>query len=60
MNRLSTNICPLHGNPCIGNRCAWWNCGGTECAMITTAFAIQDVAENLGDLNLKGRENGNA
>lgn len=57
MNRLPTNICPLHGNPCIGNRCAWWDCGGNECAMTTAAFAIREVAENLEDLNSQALTN---
>ena len=48
-----TNICPLHGNPCVGNRCAWWDFGGNECVMVSAAVALGEVAANLEDMQEK-------
>ncbi len=57
-----TNICPLlaiasigtASGPavCLGERCAWYDCAGSECAMVTAAIAVREVAENLEGLSV--------
>ncbi len=63
MREPPTNICPLlaiagtgtTGGPavCLGERCAWWDFGGNECVMVTTATALGEVAANLEDMQQK-------
>lgn len=64
MREPPTNICPLMaianiGNTsaaapvCLGTRCAWWDFGGNECAMVSATVALGEVAANLEDMQHK-------
>lgn len=64
MREPPTNICPLMaianiGNTsaatpvCLGTRCAWWDFGGNECAMVSAAVALGELAANLEDMQHK-------
>lgn len=50
MRTFPINVCPLIGNQCLEDRCAWWEYAGSECALVAGAFAIREAAENLEDL----------
>lgn len=45
MKQPPVNICPLHGNPCIGDRCAWYNCAASECAVVSLSDAATELAD---------------
>ncbi len=49
MKQLPTNICPLHGNPCFEDRCAWWDYAATGCAITSIADGLTGVAVELAD-----------
>lgn len=62
MREPHTNICPLFAivgssGPavCLYDRCAFWDFGGNECAMVTAAIALREVAENLEVLAVKSQ-----
>lgn len=68
MNQPPTNICPLiaigsstTSGPavCLFDRCAFWDFGGCECALVTAAVAIREVAENLEALAVNSQALGN-
>lgn len=68
MKAPPTNICPLLAiaNPstgapatCLYDRCAFWDHGGSECAVVTAAIAIREAAENLETLAEKSQTSGN-
>lgn len=64
MREPPTNICPLvaiagigstSATPpvCLGSRCAWWDFCGNECALVSAAVALGEVAANLEDIQEK-------
>ena len=67
MKQPPTNICPLFAiagssGPavCLYDRCAWWDSSGSECAIVTEAIAVREVAENLETLVSKSQTFGNS
>lgn len=49
MNQPPVNICPLRGNYCIEDRCAWYNCAASECAVVSIADSLSDAAAELAN-----------
>lgn len=59
MKAPPTNICPLLAiaNPstgapatCLYDRCAFWDYGGSECAVVTAATALGAVVASMEDM----------
>ncbi len=46
MRQPPTNICPLFGNPCLEDNCAWWCCSAGECAITSIADSITELADS--------------
>lgn len=57
MREPPTNICPLLAiasigsssgpSVCIEERCALWNYDGSECALVSIPYSIQEISDNL-------------
>jgi hypothetical protein len=47
MSQLPTNICQLRGNLCIADRCAWWDYAASQCALVSIADNLSDIADKL-------------